>query len=154
MFTVHTPNVYNHNYAWLTLHRGVFIFQVRACAYAHLALLETPGDTSTNAYELVLGNSQNSKTTLYRGTSTSGSVVKEEDTRDTLHCDVLQDFWIRWGYDDYIRVGMGPLDSNLLLEWRDEKASQYIHSVSLATSEENTGEWQFSDEAGKTNLAI
>ena len=58
---INTPGTYKHEYAWLTSSNKYFIFQLKACKDAYLALTLTPQDTENSAYEIALGVSENTK---------------------------------------------------------------------------------------------
>ena len=62
---VNTPSAYKHEYAWLTSSSKHFVFELRACKDAYIALTETPHVTTDGAYELVIGGSGNTKQVLY-----------------------------------------------------------------------------------------
>ena len=78
----------------------------------------------------------------------SSEAMVTVDTANLLDCDKMVDFWIRWGWDQSIRVGQGQLDDNLLMEWKDTEA-QNIHAISLSTGDGVEGEWRFSSKAGQ-----
>ena len=82
--------------------------------------------------------------------SANSEPVHSVDTPNMLKCDTLVDFWIRWGWDQSIRVGQGRLDEGLFLEWKDSDA-QNIHAMSLTTGDGTTGEWRFSSNAGQVD---
>ena len=52
---------YGHESAWLTISNKYFMFSVQTCSNAYLALTLTPHDVTQEAYEVVLGASDNTK---------------------------------------------------------------------------------------------
>ena len=85
-FGVYTPEEYNHNHTWLTTHRDLLGFSVRACADVRVALAEVPGVLGAGASEVVIGDASNDKTSILKNME-SNEVGQEVSSPNVLNCD-------------------------------------------------------------------
>lgn len=86
---LHTPQSadYLYNNAYITTQGETgFMFTVKACTGAKIALSEVPNVVTFNTYELVIGPN-NGKDIVLKD-SVDGSTVKSEDTHTLLDCHV------------------------------------------------------------------
>ena len=138
-----TPSDYNHNNAWFVTDAGLITFQVQACSEARILIAEDPFNISTSNYEVVIGGSNNAKTSIVKDLTT----LAEADTPGILSCDGPNNFWIRWQSKSGITVGQGALDSNLLVNFANLNMNP-LYALSISTGQGSTGEWQFESRAG------
>ena len=139
-----TPSDYSHNNAWLVTDAGFITFQVRACSEARILLAQDPFDVTSPNYEIVIGGSSNTKTSIVKDSTT----LNEANTPGILSCDVPARFWIKWLPTSGIIVGDGILGSRELVRY-DNTNMNPLYAVSISTGQGSTGEWQFESHSGK-----
>ena len=138
--------VYRH--LWHTVADQKFvIFKVRACSDAHILLARYFGVTDYDVYEIWLGKSSNSLSTITVGIS--GTILAQQATNQILHCTHSRWFWIDWSRG--ITVGNGPLVGDLT--FLNISAATLprvfdISTVAVDTGPNESGDWEFSSVPG------
>ena len=144
--TVEESTINNQRDIWLafTQYEKSLTVDIRSCAEAHLHLLSFY--TDPQSYEVVIGAESNTKTSLYRETSTS--VIHSENTPDVLDCLESRTFWISWE-NGHIDVREESLAGNSLLTWTDTNPLE-VHMMALSSGPGSEGaEWIYSINAGR-----
>ena len=94
---MNTPSAYKHEYAWLTSSSKYFVFELRACKDAYIALTETPHVTTDGAYELVIGGSGNTKQVLYAAAQRQTAATAYFSSKQfLLFAIALQYTYVHW----------------------------------------------------------
>ena len=144
--TLEDSTINNQLDVWLTFsqYEKSLIVDIRSCGEAHLHL--QPFYTEPQSYEVVIGAESNTKTSLYRETSTS--VIHSENTPDVLDCLESRTFWISWE-NGQIDVREESLAGNSLLSWTDTNPLE-VHMMALSSGPGSEGaEWIYSINAGR-----
>jgi hypothetical protein len=65
-YFANTPNdaIHAYDYIWATTDTNYLEFEVMACNDAHIALTQSPGNTSYNTFEVVIGGWGNTKSVI------------------------------------------------------------------------------------------
>ena len=144
--TLEDSTINNQRDIWLTFtqYEKSLTVDIRSCAEAHLHLYLIYNEPQ--AYEVVIGAESNTKTSLYRETSTS--VIHSENTPDVLDCLESRTFWISWE-NGQIDVREESLAGNSLLSWTDTNPLE-VHMMALSSGSGSEGaEWTYSTSAGR-----
>jgi len=119
-------------------------FKVMSCKDAHILLSPTAQDLSTNAYEIVIGGSENTISAIRRGSL--GQNVVQASTPNILNCEMLLSFWVRW-QNQTLEVGSGPVDSHVLMRL-DDPDMPAISVISVTSWYSAWAEFQFLQTEG------
>ena len=144
VYTVFTEANYGYNYTWLLPMYNYITFKVKSCKDAHILLSTAFQDLSSNAYEIVLGGSENTISAIRRGSL--GQNVVQESTPNIMNCDTLLPFWVRW-QNKTLEVGSGPVDSHVLMRLDDPKMPD-ISVASVTSWYSAPAEYQFLQTEG------
>ncbi len=150
IWEVKTPAIYGHDWIWLTVHRHFFQFTLMTCSSAWIVLADIPGNVTHKAYEVVIGENQQSRIV----NPATGHILAKADTPDILSCTEFRAFWLSWYYIApyrVIQVGTDDLFTNMFMEYKDPD-SDYIHAISMTTTAQGEGDWIYTDDSGKTDI--
>ena len=143
--TFWTPANYTHQFVWLTLvGDNHFIFKVKSCSEAYIALTKIPYNTPVSSYEIALGLQGNTVSELRH--HVGPTEVKATAQISALDCSTYKEFWISWD-KGHIKCGHGAtVDQNQFLYWADPYPHD-VNSLSLASGSEAT--WEILHPHGK-----
>ena len=120
-------------------------FRVKACNDAFVALMQTPGNRSSNLYEVVLGGWSNQKSAIRLLKYGVNTVIV--DTPNILNCTQWRRFWVSWK-DGVIDVGYGPRAGvRKFMSWRDPEYFG-VNGLNVASAHGSTAVWHFSEPKG------
>jgi len=149
---IHTPATYGFTSMWYSaIARTSVHFKVRACSDVSIILAEHFSITDYGVYEILIGGSNNTKSSIRQGIQ--GNTLVEMDTNDILHCSESRWFWISWykGID----VGSGPYvgDIHILrLPMSNIPTALPVSAVAISTAAASDGDWEFTSVPGKAIL--
>lgn len=146
MVSVLTPGEYSiENFKCNPL-KEHFLFQVKACHHAHVTF-SSDMQFFMN-HELVIGYDYNTHTIL-RDKNDENVVV--EATPGILDCYRNREFWVTWS-DGTFRFGKGHLFEQMVIDYQIPDYHPFT-AVSLATSGDSLGEFNFDYEQGKSTIS-
>ena len=147
---MHTPTTYGYSNAWFVTSNYFFSFRVRACSEVRLLLTVEPYQNDPNnaqhIHEIVIGGWQNTRSVIYRDTTSNVSVA-DSKTPNILSCDEFRQFWIQWSANGAISVGQNALGTSEFLRYVDIEPHR-IYGISISTGSGSTGEWLIPAENG------
>ena len=144
----HNPAKYSYDQTWLGIHgRSHLVFEIKACKDAHVGLGAILGNSESRMYELVIGQSSNTKTSIRRQPQQATAAIA--DTPDILNCDELRAFWVRW-YSNHLEIGKGShVGLKRIIDWQDTEDAHGISAVSFTAYVDSTADWRLSYLDGK-----
>ena len=143
MLDVDTHSRYAYNTSWVdVVGKSSMVFQVKACSDVHLALARIPGEAQVQAYEVVIGGWENSKSVI-RSFPQQMPPASEKDTPGILKCGEFVWFWVSW-LDGKIRLGTGQeVGEAEVMSWtHDTGEVRSVHSVGLSTGTGHLGRFR------------
>lgn len=143
LVTVLTPVSYSYENYWFNPIREHFLFRVRACKNAHV-IFSSDLQGSIN-HEVIIGYAFNTKTILRQVQPEDADVV-EVSTPGILDCYRDREFWITWA-DAVFRFGKGRFFEQMVIDYVVPDFQPFT-SVSLSTSDETTGEFNYDIKQG------
>ena len=102
-YTYTTTSQYNFNRHWIFTRRQYITFSVQSCTSAIVLLAETPGTTETRYYEIIIGNVDNTKVSIFD--SDNAGDIYDLQVEELLNCDEFRQFWISWTFNNGTLVG-------------------------------------------------
>lgn len=139
-----TDAQFRYNYTWFATTSSYVVFRAKSCADAHI-LLSSNFDETDNAYEIVYGCYDNTKTEIRRGSH--GPILDSVETPDIMHCEEFRHFWVRWDTaEKTLTVGAGRLNEHQYLTIIDENLVD-IKAFTF-TSWDQEGEYQVTEDQG------
>ena len=129
-----------------SLPMGYFLFKVKSCQEAHIALTDKPTVWGDYIYDIIIGADSNTQTQIWKKNITRP--VSSTDTDSVLNCDEDRQFWL--GYSDgTVEVGRGDtLGQGLLVNYRDPQKPK-IFAASLASGPIKGAEWSYKIQPSK-----
>ncbi len=144
VYALQTDNIKNYRHHQLYIHNKRMRFWVRACKDASISLQSTNADDwGRNSYEIILGESENTRTVIKKMFSTQ--ILTEVETWNILSCDDLRHFWISWEHD-MLEMGSGDMYDRSFMVW-PLPINTDMQVVSVATSDVY-GEWELEQLPG------
>jgi len=135
---------YSYEYVWFTPISNYLTFKVRTCNDAHVLLASTITDITSNAYEVVLGGYDNTKSDIRQGAH--GPILVQVDTPNICNCDMFLSFWVRWA-NHVLEIGTGSVGSHFVLRLEDPTMHD-IQAISVASWTTATAQYQFPKTQG------
>jgi predicted DNA-binding protein with PD1-like motif len=130
---------------WMAVtHHQYLIFEVQACAEAHILLTNVPGVISPHSFEVRLGENGNTQSGVY---SQEGKEYCYTSSGVPLSCNDFVHLWISWA-DGYIRVGGGRLPGSQVFLTCEVDVYD-ISALSFASDKNNDATWVFEQTIGK-----
>ena len=120
--------------------RNSFAFEVKVESNAMIILKEIPGDETSRAIIVSLGEQENKKSLIYRAENTD---KKSEYDGEVLDEDQFISFYIYWDTDS-VYIGK---DGKVLLEFDMSSDPIDVHEISVQTKPKE-GLWRFPETAG------
>ena len=126
---------------WLTPQKDYFVFKVKACEHAQIALSRTPGLTNQSSYVITLALDELHSSITYIDMEGQEVVKAQGLALRVLDCNVMRPFWVKWE-NSRLELGKGPLNYERLITM-DEMMVIEVNSVAVSTSNVTNGEWEF-----------
>ena len=124
--------------------RNSFAFEVKVESNAMIILKEIPGDETSRAIIVSLGEQDNQKSLIYRADDTND---KSEYNGEVLDEDQFLSFYIYWDTDK-IHVARVKNHSEPLFEFDMSSDPINVNEISVQTKPKE-GLWRFAETAGK-----
>ena len=147
MFITTDPavNKYGEIYATV-LGDNAVTFKAQMSKDAYITLMEYPGVTHYNTYEVVIGL-DNSVTEVYD--TPGGTRLVSANTPGILSGSSLRDFWIRWE-DKVLEVGTGNTPgNNRVLFWQMNTPYYDVRTAAFSTMGSQHGTWELKRTTGE-----
>ena len=137
-----TRGVYHYQeFSTTILDRTSLVFSVQSCGNVHILLGSDPGTTHQNAYEITIGNKENTASYIKEEIGTSRK--HEKETIDILSCDEMRTFWVSWD-NGRIAFGKGADGQrDIVIAWDDPEPKSDIVQAYFDTGNDNEGHWEF-----------
>ena len=147
MYTLYTPSRKSYQYMYMSTDSRFFVFRVKACNDAVIALSKEPGVVTDNTYELVIGGEQN-KAIYVRKIIAGTNETKRRMSRDNLlSCSEFRPFWVTWR-SSIITVGRGlTIGYENIFNWQDSEPMT-VTGIALTTDMGATGMWEIQQDQG------
>ena len=145
---MYTTASYALDHVTLSTEQKSFIFTVDACKDIHIYLSHVPGVLVDQAYEISLGTSDNTQSSITK--SLPDRENRQFTTNGILGCDPNgKSLWISWSEGD-IKVGQGSVTGQgQLFSWTDSQPYN-IHALAIASRDTaQTVKWTFLRESGQ-----
>ena len=147
VYTIYTNSTVPKDQFTFTLANEYLLFSVKACKDIQMVFSRVPGVLNDDAYTIILGHDDNTKST-YRKEGPASPIVQVFNTPNLLDCNSLTVFWILWENTQF-RLGTGSvLGQSQVMSYTDP--DQYnLNAVSVGSDEPGAiVEWQFYREEG------
>ena len=137
-----TSYAYKYNQIWVPVNGLTsFVFRVRSCAEAHIALAQYFAIDDVNAYEIIIGAYSNSKCVIRK--SVNGTDTLQKDTYHALDCYQFRYFWVGWD-KGVIELGIGPFaGQSRVMSWTDPNPHP-VGAVSFSSANGHQAQFEFS----------
>ncbi|CAH1788306.1 unnamed protein product [Owenia fusiformis] len=141
---IHTPDNNEYRHPPIDVSgKSFFAFSVKACHDAHLELQQTPGDTQTDNYEILLhGYASDPKCGIRDnlGTLFAYESAKVLVKGERLSCDEMRPFWVSWAGGN-IEVGTGNVYGyGTFMSWKDPEPHA-VNAINVMTGWGAEGDW-------------
>lgn len=130
----------------MTSQTAYFVFSVKTCRNAQIALPRIPGNTETFTYIINIESEEGHTTLTYLDSDGTEAKIAESSTPDLLHCDSMREFWIKWE-NSKLEFGRGAINGERLISMAD-MLNFDISSVAVSTGDVTDGEWEFVQDEG------
>lgn len=147
VYRVMTDDTNQHPVASFGLKSTALQFRVRACSDAAINMMMDHTNQSSVAYRIVLAESQNNESRLYKIRNGQAELLQQMPTPGLLQCDALVHFWIETNRTGKIAVGQGStFGQSLFLNFVDPES---LSSRGLSLSSSNgDADWEIPTEQG------
>jgi hypothetical protein len=152
-FSLKTPDNQGYENQWLTFKasKKSLNVDVRACSNVRLRLSRLP--FSSPLYDVILGGSSNTKSTIQRYSDGGEAVVAEEETPGIVDCYEWRKFDVSWT-SNKIKVSLGSSSGQTILDWQEDQRQVQVFAVGLSTGPQSDGNWKVSYSQGIVLLSL
>lgn len=144
---IYTDATQTPDHVVVTTQRKYFVVNVDACKEAHVYLTHIPGIPDNTAYQISIGTSSNTKSSIRKMPPTEQTV--EFDTANILPCSGSQAMWVKWDQGE-IMVGLGStVGQDIKFQWKDEQPYP-INAFSFASKDDKAVNWTMLRDYGES----